>query len=442
MKIINEAARAIPVIAEVDLVVVGGSCTGVFAAVRAARLGLKVAIVKRHNCFGGTATTGNVNIWHSLHDTTGEQQTIHGLTHEIIERLARRNAVITTPDPSAAFILNTEELKIELDELVTSHKILPFLHTLYAAPVKHDGVLSAIAIENISGRSAIRARQFIDASGDGKLAHDLNVPAQRFDMPQPPTTCAKILGLDGLGEADWSSLIRQYSAEFGLAEDWGWGCPIPGMTDIKMRADTHVVGYNTLDGLQLSLAEIEGRRQIRAIMDIIRKYCSRGNTIALVDLAAMMGIREGRRFITSYQLTGSDILSGRKFVDAIANGTYRVDIHQPDGTGAILRYLDGTEEIIGPRGCKIKRRRWREETAENPSHYQIPWSSLLQPTIPNLVLAGRILHADREAFSAARVMVNMNQTGEAAGVACALALQQGVSLQNLNVGDIRKMLGI
>ena len=78
MNTIKEPEKEIPVIDEVDLVVVGGSCTGVFAAVRAARLGLRVAVVEKHNCFGGVATAGTVNVWHSLHDIVGERKKIIG----------------------------------------------------------------------------------------------------------------------------------------------------------------------------------------------------------------------------------------------------------------------------------------------------------------------------------------------------------------------------
>ena len=80
MGYIREPARDIKVINDVDIVVLGGSCTGVFAAVRAARLGAKVAIVEAAGAFGGTATNSFVCIWHSLTDDTYERQIIAGLT--------------------------------------------------------------------------------------------------------------------------------------------------------------------------------------------------------------------------------------------------------------------------------------------------------------------------------------------------------------------------
>lgn len=441
MKTIKEPERTIPVIHEADLLVVGGSCTGVFAAVRAARLGLRVAIIEKQNCFGGMATAGIVNVWHSLYDTAGERPTIGGLTREMIERLRKRDAVLCSDEPTTAFRLNTEELKIELDLMIGEHKIRPFLHTFYVAPVVEDQKLTAVIVENKNGRQAIRAHQFVDATGDADLALHLGLPARDADHTQPPTTCAKIYGLRSLGDFDWTAAVREHGAEFGLEPDWGWGGEIPGLPDIQMRADTHVFDTDASDADHLTRAEIDGRRRIRAIMDVIRKYGPQGTAIALADLAASLGIRETRRMAAEYRLTGDDVLSGRRFDDAIANGCYPVDIHHSDGPGITFRYLDGTERVVPERGMPAKRGRWRDPLPDgDPTFYQIPFRCLVQRKISNLVFAGRMLDADRAAFSAVRVMVNLNQTGEAAGTACALAMRENCAAHALNPQTLRETL--
>lgn len=91
MKTIVEPARDIPVIYEADVCVLGGSCTGVFAAVRAARLGARVALVEKQNAFGGVAASGLVNIWHSIYDNEKQQKIISGLSEEVLNRLKRRS---------------------------------------------------------------------------------------------------------------------------------------------------------------------------------------------------------------------------------------------------------------------------------------------------------------------------------------------------------------
>ncbi len=437
---VREPERDIACVHETDLAVVGGSCTGLFAAVRAARLGARVAIVEKQNCFGGMATAGAVNIWHSLHDTEKRRAIIGGLTQETIERLKKRDAVEETATASVAFRINTEELKIELDELALAHGIVPFLNTVYCAPAVEDGRLAAVIVENKSGRHAIRARQFVDASGDGDLARDLGLPFAIGPGLQPPTLCAKLFGLDSLGDFDWQAAIEEHGSEFGLEKDWGWGSSIPGLPGMMLRADTHVFNTDVSDAEQLTRAEIEGRRQVRAMLDVIRAYGPAGARVGLADLAAALGARESRRFRLRYRLTGDDVLFGRSFDDAIANGSYRVDIHHADGPGVTFRYLDGTESVIRSRGFAAEKGRWRDPLPEDPTFYQIPLRCLLQDRVPNLALAGRMLDADPVAYSAARVMVNLNQTGEAAGVACALAIRSGGDVAACEAAAVRKAL--
>lgn len=440
MHTLKEQARDIPVVHETDVCVVGGSCTGVFAAVRAARLGMRVALVEKQNCFGGAATAGLVNVWHGLHDTQGERPIIGGMTREMLDRLRKRGAVSSIGEPAKAFRLNTEELKVELDELVVGHGIVPFLHTFYAAPALDGDRLDAVIVENKSGRQAIRARCFVDATGDADLALDLGLPSHAPESLQPPTTCAKIQGFAALGEFDWQAAVRDHGQEFGLEPDWGWGGPIPGLADIAFRADTHVFGLDTTDAAQLSRAEIEGRRKVRAMMDLLRRYAPHGETLALVDLAATIGVRETRRMAGQYRLTGDDVLHGRRFADAIANGTYPVDTHHATGSGITFRYLDGTEKVIPERGMPGRWGRWRDPQPVDPTFYQIPFRCLVHDRAPNLIFAGRMIDADKVAFSAIRVMVNTNQTGEAAGVACALAIEQGCPLPRLDPAALRARL--
>lgn len=175
--------KQLPVIDEVDICILGGSCTGVFAGVRAARLGASVAIVEKQNAFGGVATSSLVNIWHSLYDTEGKQQIIAGLTQEMIDHLAMRHAVEVSPNPSSAYTFNSQELKIELDELVLETGIHPYLHTLFSEPyLDGDGKLVGVVIDNKSGRSIIKAKYFIDATGDGDLCYRLGLKSYTFDL--------------------------------------------------------------------------------------------------------------------------------------------------------------------------------------------------------------------------------------------------------------------
>jgi hypothetical protein len=133
------------------------------------------------------------------------------------------------------------------------------------------------------------------------------------------------------------------------------------------------------------------------------------------------------------------VLQGQRFPDAIANGSYRVDIHSSDGAGITLRYLDGRQEVIRP-GSGIEHSRWRAETADNPTFYQIPYRALIPVGFRNLLVAGRIIGSDRGAFGAIRVVINCVQTGEAAGMAAALAQQNMLAMPDVAADDIRNAL--
>jgi hypothetical protein len=166
---------------------------------------------------------------------------------------------------------------------------------------------------------------------------------------------------------------------------------------------------------------MEGRRHIRAMMDMVRKHLpERRAELCLLDLSSSIGTRETRRFRAEHQLTESELLNGHRFTDAIANGTYRVDIHYPEGGGHLFRYLDGRE--VSTRHDGKVWTRWREETGDYPLFYQIPFRTMVRRDCPNLIMAGRMIDADPGAYGAIRVMITMNQTGEAAGEAAALAV--------------------
>jgi hypothetical protein len=441
MNTMHEEARETPVAGDFDICVIGGSCSGVFAAIRAAQLGAKVAIVEGNGFFGGVATASLVSIWHSIYNTSGEQQIIAGLTTECVDRLRKRNAVtIFDHNISRYAVLGTEELKIELDEMVVSAGIRPFLHTRFVAPIMADGKLVAVAIEDKTGRRAIKASYFVDATGDGDLIARMGLPCYTRARVQPPTTCAIIHGINGIKQQhpDFSFAREAYNTDYAkhLQPGFLWYADVPGSADDTMLAGTRVFGADCSDADQLTQAEIEGRRQVRVICDILREHFLPAGMNPLVALPARIGIRESRHALCLHTLTEQEVLSGERFPDAIANGTYRVDVHQADGPGIIFRYLDGREEFA-TSDFDHEWRRWRPETADNPTFYQIPYRSLVPAGAGNVVLAGRCLDADEGAFGAVRVMVNCNQTGEAAGVASYLALNGGVSVSAVDPAKLR-----
>jgi len=434
---IRECSKGkLPFLKKFDICVVGGSCTGVFAAVKAARLGASVAIIEKQNAFGGVATNGLVNIWHSLYNTEKNKQIIAGLTYEVIERLAKRDAIIYgREDRRSHFTLNTQELKIELDELIFESKITPYFHTLFSEPYfDSNGNLEGVIIDNKSGRGIIRAKYFIDATGDGDLCERMGMETYIHDYIQPPSTTAYFEGWDS---EQFNSLLKTHGKEFKIPDGFVWGAQLPG-TSSYMLSGTRIYNVNCAIADDLTSAEIEGRRQIRAFLDMIRKY-GENFKVGLTGLPSYIGIRETRHVGCLYQVKDEDAMYGKRFKDAIANGSYCLDLHHQNKPGITFRYLDGSERYSRPGYPEVEGR-WRDEIETNPTFYQVPLGSIIPKQSDNVILAGRMLDASPISFSGIRVMVNMNQIGEAAGVTAYLALDQNKSIKQIDYVDVRKRL--
>lgn len=442
MREIMIPAEKLPVIEEADICVIGGSCTGVFAAVRAARLGAKVVIIEKQNRFGGVATCGLVCMWHSLFDITGEKQIIGGLTFETMERLEKRNAVgkFRNGHDCRHTPLNTEELTLELDAMVMEQKkIRTFFHTIFSRPILDgEGKITGVIIENKSGRFVVAAKVFIDASGDGLLCHTAGLPMSRPETEQPPTACAHIENFRQLKGLNLKELIEKNRSRFpDLPCGYYWGSDIPGSEHIYMLAGTRVLNCDCMDANEITNAEFESRRQIRALMDLFREAYPEV-PVSLQALPSAIGIRESRHIVSVNRFKGSEMLADKKYRDTIGAGTYPVDIHGNTDDSISFRHLTG-QKLTFRSNVLVKEERWLPEGEVLP-YYRIPLSCLIPKGTRNLISAGRMLDADAEAFGAVRVMVNLNQCGEAAGVAAYCCLKNQKNMPEVDAAEVRCLL--
>ena len=441
---LQEPARETAVIGHFDLCVVGGSTTGVFAAIAAARMGLRVAIVESLGMFGGTATASMVCVWHSVFDTTYEKRIAAGLPMELMERLQRLGVVTEREkSPEWQFCFNPAEMAIELDRMIEEAGVRPFLHTRFVAPVvDRPGHVTHAIIEDKTGRRAIAADRFIDASGDSDLAHRAQMDCYKQPHLQPPTACVMLEGMSGIYEKDpdfkYPDALFDPRYPEALKPGFAWGARLPAMRDLNMIAGTRVHGADCSDAAQFTRAEIEGRRQIRQISTLLRHRIPGGEKVQTVAIPARIGIRHSRQVHCEHTLTEAEVLRGERFDDAIANGSYRVDVHSGTTGGLIFRYLDGREVEKGP-GVHDERR-WAAEGEATATFYQIPFRSLVPRGTENVLVAGRCLDADEGAFGAVRVMINCSQTGQAVGAAAALALDRQVNVGNVEPAKLRRTL--
>lgn len=437
---ITEPARTVPIADEVDLCVVGGSCTGVFAAVRAARLGLRVALIERESQFGGMATTAQVTHWHRIDDVERSRTIIAGLTGEILDRLDHRRALFHNDGDRIAFKFNPAVLACELDDLVASEeRIRPFLCSVCSTILQDDdGRISTIVIEDRSGRRAIRARQFIDASGDAVLVRAAGLGADKGDVLQPASYQVTAEGLQPLNKRGIWDVVRHLKDRYGFPESNPWDDILAGCEHAGNVFGARMHGIDASDPDQLTQALMRGRRHASNYLAMIREgFGEDADGVQLVAVAQALGVRETWHPRCQHRITRDELLSGTRYADAIANGTYPVDVHAPHGTS--LLYLDGRESFTQPGG-ELTWKRWRDEGTPTPPCYHIPYRSLVPVGTTNLLVAGRLMDADQEAFGALRVMVTCNQTGEAAGVAAAIACERGCNVDSVPTDQLRRQL--
>ena len=435
---IEETVRQTEVCADVDVIVVGGSCTGISAAVRAARLGKSVALIEVSGRFGGVAVNSLVNVWHSLYDEIAQLKIIGGLGEEIMNRLKKRHAVIDRGQgiyPGWQYCFNSHELCIELDELVSEHEnITPFLHSRVVAVQGDERQVQAVIIEDKTGRRAITGKMVVDASGDADVLRRLGVSTRQNPALQPPTAAAILSGINDI------DVKKEISEEGGpIQSGFIWAAPIPGSSAAKAIFGTRVQQVDCSKAEDLTQAEMEGRRQVRSMVDHLRSKHGYESDIALLCLPSVIGIRETVHAECLHTLTEEEVLEGIHFDDAIAFGSYRVDVHVQGGDGVIFKYLDGRQAYGGMQHKEIPPR-WREEREVDPTYYAVPYRSIVPRAVDNVFVAGRCIDTDEGAHAAVRVMINCNQLGEAAGVAASLCIDQGCHNYELEAETLKQAL--
>jgi ribulose 1,5-bisphosphate synthetase/thiazole synthase len=440
------------------VLIVGGGVSGSVAAIAAARAGARVLLVEEHGFLGGSLTSMGVGPMMSFHNPAGEQ-VVRGIPDEVIARLKARGASLghiadTTTYCSTVTPFDSEELKIELETMLAEAGGELLYHTQLAHVHREAGEIASVVVCNKSGLTALRAKVFIDATGDGDLAHRAgaaSIKGRASDgAAQPMTMNLKLANVDTAavrayaiahpedflwhpGGAEEGLRRLQTSPRISLAGYLGaWKAarergevevprdqvlffetPVPGVVIVNT---SRIVGLDATDPFQLSRAESLGRRQCTQIFNFLRKHAAGFERAVRMDTAAKVGVRESRHIVGRHVLTAEELMQGREFDDAIALGGYPIDIHSPAGGTTTTTHL-------------------RPDTI-----YQIPLRCLLVEQPENLIVVGRCISATHEAAAAFRVTPIAMAIGQAGGVAAAEAVARGVAPAQVPFAAIRARL--
>ena len=179
---------------------------------------------------------------------------------------------------------------------------------------------------------------------------------------------------------------------------------------------TRVTGLDPLDADDLTRAEIETRRQTMTLVGFFRTRVPGFEHCRLAATPAQVGVRESRRIIGEYRLTGEDLLAGATFADAVARSGYPIDIHNPSG--------EGTTTVRLPAGRT----------------YEIPYRCLVPLVVDDLLVAGRCISVTHEALASTRLTPTIMTLGQAAGVAAVHSLRAAVTPRHLDTDALRAAL--
>ncbi|HUH40539.1 MAG TPA: FAD-dependent oxidoreductase, partial [Castellaniella sp.] len=302
--------------------------------------------------------------------------------------------------------------------------------------LRNEHCIDAVLLETKSGRGAIRARQFIDCTGDGDVMACAGVPYEKGtdgDGMMYPSTMMRLGGVDPerAGEA-WRDVVGHMRAAQARGQRFSRQGPIlrPQKNPTEWRANVTQLArpdggpVDGTDAWQLSAAEAEGRRQAAEFLGFLRRDVPGFEHAYLLDLPPQLGIRETRRLVGDYVLTEDDVLGCASFPDSIGVNGWPVEEHQ---AGRVeFRWPYGTQDEAG--------------RAASRGYNHLPWRMLLPKTIDNLLVAGRCASMTHGGQSAARVSGACFIMGQAAGTGCALAVHQGITPRQLSIQSLQDEL--
>ncbi len=464
---------SIPVIASCDVCVVGGGSAGIAASVASARAGAKTILVERYGFLGGTSTAGMVGPFMTSWSADGSEPIIAGVFRELVDKMIALGGAIdpATTEPGGkwtAYIalghanatpFSVEACKLAALQLVDDAGVEAMFHTSFVDTRMQNGTITGLVVHNKGGLGLIEERHVVDCSADADVADRAGVPCikgRASDGKMMPATMFMRLG--NVDEEKVEAHARAHPNErlfmsiVQKAKDEGrWHYPreyllmarepAPGVYRCNI---TRLIGIDGTNPRDLSRAEIQGRRECLMVFEFLRANCPGLENAQLLETAAQIGIRETRHIVGQYTLTADDVLTGRRFPDAIGRCSYPIDIHDLSGTRSTLTMLGGQVETatLAP----AERARADAEAAKKrpitdaPTFYDIPYRILVPQKVDNLLVAGRPVSATHEAAASVRIIPPCYAMGQAAGLAAALAARGNVAPVDLDTDLLRREL--
>ncbi|MFC9530665.1 FAD-dependent oxidoreductase [Streptomyces sp. NPDC056975] len=414
-----------PVVQRSDVIVVGGGPAGVSAAVAAARTGASVTLLERYSALGGLASGGMVLVLDDM--INGNEITVTGIVDEYVERMAKLGLAVyppaeerysspemwakwgrwgafdfhshTNPKPICyAVAFDPDGWKRVSNDLVRESGVNLRLHSWFSRPVVQDGAVKGVVCETKSGPQAVMGDVVIDTTGDidvasragASYAQDNYLVTLVFRLGGVDTATAERFEQENPREA--RAINRKIKRLLGGAwELWWLKTPVPGVVWCNAP---HLTGFDGTDPVSLTEAEFEARARIGAVLDSIKTDLPGFKNAYLLDVAEQMGVRQTRLLQGEYVVTKDDVTSRRHFADSVSRGR----------------------------------------------DYYTPYRALLPRDVDQLLVAGRHYSATPEAQRMSREIPPCMAMGQAAGIAAATAVEQGVLVRDVDPAVIQRRM--
>lgn len=437
-------------VASTDVLVVGGGPAGIGAALGASKAGANVVLAERYGFLGGASTVGLVIPFMSAHTQEYEfrrpgikelypadhgegTRVIDGVLLELVNRLIKEGGAIE-PSEHTGYVMpfDPEIMKITLQKMLDESGVEILLHsTAFAFNREQD--YSTVFFHSKSGPLAIRARCIVDCTGDGDVAAlagaTYKIGREGDGLVQPMTLYFRMVGFE---RPAFEEYVRKHPEQwYGVFGLWDLierataegNLELP-REDLLMFATAHdsEVSVNStrvyglgVDTFDLTSGELESRKQAHGVSEFLKNYVPGFENSYLVQSGVHICIRETRRIMGEYVLTGQDVMEAANFDDVIARCSYPIDIHNPKGRGTRIERLPPGEA------------------------YDIPLRCLKPLGCDDILTAGRCISGTHEAHASYRIMPAAMATGQAAGVCAALASWAG-KVSRVRTTDVQSVL--
>jgi hypothetical protein len=446
-----------------DVAVIGGGAAGIGAAIAAAKTGARTILVEAGPIFGGELLSG-MSIDGVLNGR-GEW-VVRGVADEIFEECRKMDGFIGPLHDYRLICyvcVDPEIMKIAVMRVLERHGVTPALYTQLTDVVCDNGTVKSAILVHKNTRTALSAKYFIDASGDGDLAFLAGAPTEFSDESGELQPLSLMFRMSGVENEPLLRFVRDNAPSLAVGESEAVRA---GRTDEQLAQAIHDQGEPTiffrgngpflggaiqrgemaptalimimptskarkevcvnatriaenisgLDALGVSGAVSRLMEQVWNTAEFLKAHCPGFENAVFAGMAPRVGIRETRRVMGEYVLSGDEAAKAVKQRDVITKGAHHIDIHQ-----------DGTRQVRIP-------------IADGGS-YDIPFGCLIPRDVKNVLTAGRCISTDRTANGTTRMMGQCLGTGHAAGTAAAMCIAKGhEDIRQLPVKDLQAKL--